>query len=169
MTRPTEPVMTATRQFGIWLMAGITVCLVVAVCLFFWVDSSPQRVPYLNVQVLPGEMSDVEIEPDSVLDRPLFWEGRRPLEPAVADEVSEPVEVIQELEGVRLIGVMAKGKNYTALLDVDGKVERVQRGGVVKQWDVTRVAEQKVYFSNQGKEAVIALERETHQSIKLEL
>lgn len=160
----------AARQFGVWLTAGIAVCLAVAVCLFFWVDISTQRVPYLNVQVLPDEVSEVKTAPDETLARPLFWEGRRPVEPVVADEASEQVvESVQELEGVRLLGILAKGNNYTALLNVDGKVERVRRGGVVKQWNVTRVTGQEVHFSYQGSRSVLSLERETHQSIKLEL
>lgn len=170
MTQLAGPVAATTRKFGAWLTAGIAVCLLMAVGLFFWVDIPHQRVPYLNVQVLPGEVSDVEIEPDMALARPLFWAGRRPVEPEVADDTGEQaVESLQELEGVTLLGVLAKGNSYTALLNVDGKVERVRRGATVKQWDVARVTAREVHFSNRGKKSVLSLERETHQSIKLEL
>lgn len=158
------------RKFTIWLAIGIAGCLLLAAGLFIWVDNPPQRVPYLNVQVLPSEVSNVEVEPDMALARPLFWKGRRPVEPAVVNEVSEQVvEGVQELEGVKLLGVLAKGNSYTALLNVDGRVERVRRGSTVKQWDVTRVTAREVHFSSQGEKSVLSLARETHQSIKLEL
>lgn len=170
MTQLVGQVAATTRKFSIWLAAGIAVCLLLAAGLFVWVDPPPQRVPYLNVQVLPDEVSDLEVKPDMVLARPLFWAERRPVELAVVDEISEQVvEEVQELEGVKLLGILVKGNSYTALLNVDGKVERVRRGATVKQWDVARVTAREVYFSNRGKKSVFSLERETHESIKLEL
>lgn len=170
MTQLVEPAVVITRKFTVWLLAGIAICLLVAMSLFLWVGNSPQRVPHLNVQVLPGEVSEIEIKPDRTLGRPLFWEGRRPIESVVTDDNSEPgIENALGLTGIRLLGILAKDNNYMALLNVDGKVERVWRGSMVKQWSVTRVTGQEVYFSNQGKQSMLSLERETHHSIKLEL
>lgn len=156
------------RAFSIWLMAAVLACGLVAVLLFVWVDTDQQRVPYLNVQVLPEEVSAVDVAPDAALTRPLFWAERRPVEPVMAVVEAEQPTPLQELAGARLLGVLAKDDHYTALLEVDGKVERVTQGSTVKEWKVVDITAREVHFSSRGGSSVLSLERELHQSIKLE-
>lgn len=170
MSLGAESAAVATRKLERWLVAGIVVCILMAGVIFFWVNSESQRVPYLNVQVLPSEISGVEVDAEATLARPLFWSARRPVLGEVVDVSVEPKRIdAQALEGVQLLGILANAKTYTALIQVDGKVERVQPGAVVKQWDVAKITERKVYFNNQRQESVLSLEREIHQNIKLGL
>lgn len=158
------------RKLAAWLMLASALCLLVALCLFFWVSVAPQRVPYLNVQVLPGEITRVQVKPDRALGRPLFWAGRRPQELASLDAQDGNLVVDAEpMTGVRLLGILAKADSYIALLDVDGKVLRVQGGENIQQWTVSRVTESEVHFSSHGETAKLALQRELHQSIKLRI
>lgn len=156
------------RAFSIWLMAAVLACGLVAVLLFVWVDTDQQRVPYLNVQVLPEELSAAEVAPDTALARPLFWAERRPVEPVAETVQAVPEAPLQELTGVRLLGILAKGNHYTALLEVDGKVERVTQDATVKEWNVADITAREVHFSSREGGSVLSLERELHQSIKLE-
>lgn len=152
------------------LLIGIVVCILIALLLFWSTGGSQERVPYLNVQLLPAEQVQLRIEPDEVLSRPLFWNTRRPVEAieAVVDEPEVDFLEVAPLEGVRLLGIIAQGQNYIALLEVDGKVERVKRNSTVKQWRVSRITAREVQFISQGKRSLLTLEREPHDHITLE-
>lgn len=153
------------------LLAATALCVLVAGLLFFWVGDQPLRVPYLNVQLLPDEELATDVDFEASLQRPLFWETRRPVvESAIVEQVQEPEkeEVIEPLVGVRLLGILAKGDDFTALLEIEGKIERVQKGSSIKQWNVSDITGHEVHFSRQGKRSVLSLEREIHKSIKLE-
>ncbi len=154
------------------LVAAIGVCLLIAGLLYFVVGERPSRVPYLNTQLLPNEAAADSVSPENSLERPLFWPARRPVAlqaemPLDKEEAGED-ELVEPLEGVRLLGIMIKGESFTALLDVEGKVVRVQQGASIKQWSVSDISAREVHFSWRGKKSVLSLEREIHQSIKLE-
>ena len=153
---------------GLWIAIGLSV--LVALLLFFWVGERQGRVPYLNVNVLPTEESMARVEHEAILARPLFWEARRPVfppEPVVVETPDEP-EVVEPLDGVRLLGIIATEESHLVLLEVDGKVQRLQGGDRVKQWEVSAITARGVEFSSRGRKFALTLERETHQSIKLE-
>lgn len=158
-----------SRRVSYGLLGGIAVFLSITCLIFFMLKSDTQRVPYLNIQVLPAESAGHVERYEETFSRPLFWSNRRPAEVVneVAVEVPEAGEHVP-LEGVRLIGVITQGKVRAALLEVDGNVERASRGMQIKQWTVTDVAPRKVVLANGGKEALLVLERKIHQSIQLE-
>lgn len=154
------------------LKLGLLVALVAAVMLvfllFFLVGPGTLRIPFLNVQLLPDAEVRQEVSVVAALERPLFWEQRRPVIPPVVEPEPEPEVVIEPLEGVRLLGIMARGDQHVALLEVDGEVQRVGQGADVKQWSVSAIGPQDVQFSSRNKKSLLILKREIHESIKLE-
>ena len=158
-----------TRRVSKGLMAAIAVCLVIAAAGFWWTGEDQQRVPFLNVQILPEELTQAQGVSDEIFARPLFWSTRRMGE-SIADAVEEQAEsvAVEPLEGVSLLGIIAKDGRQMALLAVDGSIERVQEGATVKQWTVSDITGREVQFSGRGATTVLTLEREIHESILLE-
>lgn len=150
------------------LLAGIALCAVTAVLGFSLTGDNQGRVPFLNVDILPQEQELIASSGQEALTRPLFWVARRPIEPAESAEPMQP-ERVAPLEGVRLLGIMARDNQYTALLEVDGKVQRVGDGVDVKQWTVSELTARKITFMAGDSSAVLTMEREPHHSIQLDL
>lgn len=160
----------AVRQVTLMLIFALCVCAIIAAFGFWWAGEKQERVPFLNVDILPQEQELLILSSDETLLRPLFWASRRPQEQA-RTELVEPVqpETVTPLEGVRLLGIIAKGNKHTALLEVDGAVIRASVGSKVKHWVVSRVTALNITFQAGSASEVLTLSRETHQSIKLEL
>lgn len=150
------------------LLAGVVLCMLLAVGGFLWVGGSQERTPFLNVEILPQEQEQQQALSHEALERPLFWMSRRPVEPVESSEPEQPV-IVETLEGVQLLGIMAQKNNYMALFVVDGQVVRVRKGMKLKQWTVTGLTDQEVTLKAGANTRVIRQERQTHQSIKLEL
>ena len=89
---------------------------------------------------------------------------------SVAEAAEAPAESVSDepLEGVSLLGIIAKDGRQMALLAVDGSIERVQQGATVKQWTVSDITGREVQLSSRGATTILTLEREIHESIQLE-
>ena len=151
------------------LMAAIAVCLVIAAAGFWWTGEDQSRVPFLNVQILPDELTLAHGVSEEIFARPLFWSTRRMAE-SVADVAEEQAASVSDepLEGISLLGIIAKDGRQVALLAVDDSIERVQEGATVKQWTVSEITGREVQLSSRGATTILTLEREIHESIQLE-
>lgn len=158
-----------TSHVSTGLIVAVAVCLVIAAARFWWTGEDQQRVPFLNVQILPEELTQAQRVSDEIFSRPLFWSTRQRVAPE-PDVVEEQPELVNEepLQGVSLLGIIAKDGRQVALLAVDGNIERVQEGATVKQWTVSDITGREVQFSGRGATTILTLEREIHENIQLE-
>lgn len=167
-----EPSTRMVHRVKLGLLAAVAGAIMLVLLLFFLTGPSALRVPYLNVQFLPETGTGQDIALEVALERPLFWEQRRPLapQPQIVEPIiePEPEPVIEPLVGVRLLGIMARAESNVALLEVDGEVHRVVQGATIKQWEVSAIEPHEIRFTSHNKQSLLRLEREIHQSIKLE-
>ena len=158
-----------TSRVSKGLVVAIALCLVIAAAGFWWTGADQQRVPSLNVQILPEELTQAQGVSDEIFARPLFWSTRRMVEPEPeGTEVQEESVSSEPLEGVSLLGIIAKDGRQVALLAVDDRIERVRDGATVKGWTVSAITEREVQLSSRGAATTLTLEREIHESIQLE-
>ena len=159
----------ATQRVTYGLLLGICLCVLVTGLMFFLISDNKLNIPFLDVDILPNEQVQPHIEEHEALSRPLFWMGRRPVESLLEVDGEGLQElVVESLDGIKLVGVITKDAMSTALLAVNGKVERVNVGAVVKGWSVSEIHARKVHFSSRDQDTVLILKRELHPSIKLE-
>jgi len=119
----------------------------------------------LEVQRLALEEPLTRGETARILERPLFWEERRPLTPAAV--VSQPVSVAPtKLEGVSLQGVYGAGDSIGLIATVDGRLRRVNSGQTLKGWQFSSYEDGVATFTSGTRKATLALELTT-PSVKL--
>lgn len=151
------------------LLATLVITVVLAILLWFWVDTEPVRNPYLNIEALPSAQIHTATDIDAVLARPLFWQEREPV--LAPEETVAEVEAPQAspLKNIKLLGVVLTGDVRTALLEVDGKVMSVQAGQTIQDWMIKEVSAKEVSFAAGTKQTVLSLVRERPDSIQLEM
>ena len=150
------------------LLATIAITVVLAILLWFWVDTEPVRNPYLNIEALPSAQIHAGTDIDAVLARPLFWQEREP--------VLAPEETVAEVEtakasplmNIRLLGIILTGDVRTALLKVEDKIVSVQAGQVIQNWTVDKITAKEVSFVADDEQTALSLVRERPDSIQLE-
>ena len=157
-----------SRKAGYFLMAGLVVCMLAIAFIFFRPVTNQSRTPHLNVQILPDEQVNKGISVSEALSRPLFWVERRPDEQAKQEIDVRPVESIQPLSGIRLVGIIANDLSHVALFEVDGKTARIKQGERVQQWTVSEVLENEVRLTSGTERTTLIIEREPHTNIRLE-
>lgn len=93
-----------------------------------------------------------------VLARPLFWEGRRPLEaaPVVVPTYEKPKSVAR-LEGVELHGIFGGGESLGLIATIDGKMSRLRTGEAVKGWSLVAYENGEAVFENNGRRQTLPL------------
>lgn len=150
------------------LSAAIAVSILLAMLLWFWIDVEPVRNPYLNIEDLPSTQMASVSDVDTVLARPLFWQGREPV--LAPEETVAEVDTPQAspLKNIKLLGIILTGDVRTALLEVDGKVISAQVGQAIQDWTVEKVTAKEVNFVAGTKQEVLTLVRERPDSIQLE-
>lgn len=119
---------------------------------------NPPRPAAVNATPPPAGDLDTAVSSDSVVvalppleeyseivDRPLFYQARRPPPPADEQPVAAPVAPTEEDE-LTLIGVMLIGTQKTALIQnqATGKVARLKVGDTLDNWQVVEVEPQRV-------------------------
>jgi len=93
-----------------------------------------------------------------LVDRPLFWEGRRPVsEPEDGAENVQPVRA-SELDRVKLTGVYFAGDASGVIVSVGGQRFRVKQGEEVLSWKLDSLNSTEAVFSRGGQKKSIQLE-----------
>ena len=131
------------------LLATIAITVVLAILLWFWVDTEPVRNPYLNIEALPSAQIHTATDIDAVLARPLFWQEREP--------VLAPEETVVEVETLKASPL----RNIQLLVSV-------QAGQVIQNWTVDKITAKEASFVAGDEQTALSLVRERPDSIQLE-
>ncbi|WP_212629041.1 hypothetical protein [Pseudomonas sp. KB-10] len=155
------------RHFTAVLCAVLAMLLLLIFIAWSGVSVEPPRIAstpdYRIPRVLLQErVSDADVQ--VLLERPLFWEGRRPL---VLEEESSGT-ALATIDGLRVLGIIVNGDVPTALVHDGQKVERVRRGGSVSGWRVEDIALQSVSLSANGRSVELQVLSPRNSSIRLE-
>lgn len=150
------------------LLVTTAISIVLAILLWFSIDTEPVRNPYLNIEALPSAQIHAGTDIDAVLARPLFWEGRDPVFAPEETIAEVKTAVVSPLMNVRLLGIILTGDVRTALLKVEDKVLSVQAGQLIQNWTVGKVTAKGVSFFAGDEQAELSLVRERPDSIQLE-
>ena len=93
-----------------------------------------------------------------ILARPLFWEGRRPLQPIEVVAVDKEVAASAgKLKGVTLLGVFGGGEAGGIIVKVKDKRRRVMVGEEINGWELDDVQPTEVFFSADGETRTLQL------------
>ena len=88
---------------------------------------------------------------EEILARPLFWEGRRPVEdilpPADTDESAAP----GQMKGVALLGVFGVGDSAGIIVRIKDNKRRVMVGEEINGWELQSVQPKSVVFAADGR------------------
>ncbi len=84
--------------------------------------------------------------------RPLFWEGRRPVDPVdVVAKTRNPKVKEGSLKGVALLGVFGGGETAGIIVKVKDKRRRILLGEEIEGWTLDSVQPNEVAFSSRGR------------------
>jgi type II secretory pathway component PulC len=93
-----------------------------------------------------------------ILQRPLFWEGRRPLEEAAVAVAPKPAQgKAGKLAGVKLLGVFGAGDTAGIIVAEKGKKRRILLGEELSGWTLESVDADQVMFAAGGRTETLQL------------
>jgi hypothetical protein len=120
----------------------------------------------LAVQALQLDTGLTAEQAAEILNRPLFWQSRRPLVPPPKVVAKPKPKAAKKLDGVTLLGVYGAGDGLGLIATVDGVFSRINKGQSVKGWKFSGYEEGAAVFVSGGKKSVLPLEL-TAPSVKI--
>ena len=120
----------------------------------------------LAVQALQLDTGLTAEQAAEILNRPLFWQSRRPLVPPPKVVAKPKPKAAKKLAGVNLLGVYGAGDGLGLIATVDGVFSRINIGQSVKGWKFSGYEEGAAVFVSGGKKSVLPLEQTT-PSVKI--
>jgi hypothetical protein len=120
----------------------------------------------LAVQALQLDTGLTAQQAAEILNRPLFWQSRRPLVPPPKVVAKPKPKAAKKLAGVNLLGVYGAGEGLGLIATVDGVFSRINKGQSVKGWKFSGYEEGAAVFVSGGKKSVLPLEQTT-PSVKI--
>jgi len=120
----------------------------------------------LAVQALKLDAGLSAEQAAEILNRPLFWQSRRPLVPPPKVAAKPKTKAPKKLAGVTLMGVYGAGDGLGLIATVDGVFSRISKGQSVKGWQFSSYEDGAAVFVNGGKKTVLPLEL-TAPSVKI--
>ncbi|EAW42543.1 hypothetical protein MGP2080_07362 [marine gamma proteobacterium HTCC2080] len=120
----------------------------------------------LAVQTLQLDRGLTAEQAVEILNRPLFWQSRRPLVPPPKTVAKPKPKAAKKLAGVTLLGVYGAGDGLGLIATVDGAFSRISKGQSVKGWKFSDYEEGTAVFVSGGKKSVLPLEL-TAPSVKI--
>lgn len=116
----------------------------------------------LATQALSLQQPLTDSDATRILERPVFWESRRPLAPPAPVAAPKPKpRAPAKLEGITLQGAYGTGDSLGLIATVDGKLQRIVVGQSVKGWQFTGYEAGVATFSSGGRRATLNLELTT--------
>ena len=115
----------------------------------------------LAVQALQLDTGLTAEQAAEILNRPLFWQSRRPLVPPPKVVAKPKPKAAKKLAGVNLLGVYGAGDGLGLIATVDGVFSRINKGQSVKGWKFSGYEEGAAVFVSGGKKSVLPLEQTT--------
>lgn len=120
----------------------------------------------LAVQALKLDAGLTAEQAAEILNRPLFWQSRRPLVPPPKVAAKPKAKAPKKLDGVTLMGVYGSGDGLGLIATVDGVFSRISKGQSVKGWQFSSYEDGAAVFVSGGKKSVLPLEL-TAPSVKI--
>ena len=120
----------------------------------------------LAVQALKLDAGLSAEQAAEILNRPLFWQSRRPLVPPPKVAGKPKTKAPKKLAGVTLMGVYGAGDGLGLIATVDGVFSRISKGQSVKGWQFSSYEDGAAVFVNGGKKTALPLEL-TAPSVKI--
>ena len=120
----------------------------------------------LAVQALKLDAGLTAEQAAEILNRPLFWQSRRPLVPPPKVVAKLKAKAPKKLAGVNLMGVYGAGEGLGLIATVDGVFSRISKGQSVKGWQFSSYEDGAAVFVSGGKKSVLPLEL-TAPSVKI--
>jgi hypothetical protein len=114
----------------------------------------------LGVTAVEGAGPVTDAQRAAMLQRPLFWSSRRPVESAETAEAA-PAEDPKSgnIDNVILLGVFGEGSSAGIIARVGGRQQRVTVGESVEGWTLDAVALQHAVFSRSGESREVPLQK----------
>ena len=120
----------------------------------------------LAVQTLQLGEGLTDEQAAEILNRPLFWQSRRPLVPPPKVIAKPKAKAPKKLEGITLLGVYGAGDGLGLIATVDGAFTRINKGQSVKGWQFSAYEDGAAVFVNGGRRTRLPLEL-TAPSVKV--
>lgn len=120
----------------------------------------------LAVQTLQLGEGLTDEQAAEILNRPLFWQSRRPLVPPPKVTAKPKAKAPKKLEGIALLGVYGAGDGLGLIATVDGAFTRINKGQSVKGWQFSAYEDGAAVFVNGGRSTQLPLEL-TAPSVKV--
>ncbi|MES2817367.1 MAG: hypothetical protein V4812_00070 [Pseudomonadota bacterium] len=149
------------------LLVLIALALLLAGLLWHGVSGEALRVMHPAMQDLPDEhalLGDQLGNPRAALERPLFWQARKPV---AAGAASTAAEVSGKAEGFKLLGVVMDKNTSTALLGTPKGVKRVGLDEKVQGWTVEKVTSKSVILTSAGQRVELSVLTSRNPGIRL--
>lgn len=160
-----DPLRTQRRLELAALLLGLVICLQLVFGLIgLAVSPGPGAIEpaadSLRVPAVSAARVVAAAERNEIISRPLFWVGRRPLEPGpvIAPPGSEQ-EGSKDLKEVKLVGLFGGGDTVGAIVLVKGEKQRILRGEAVAGWTLETIGSGDAVFARDARRESLALER----------
>lgn len=128
-----------------------------------WFLSEPERIsPAASSLSVGGIAASDEDLGEDLVQRPVFWVGRKPYEPP--EETPEPATEEEEpedagaLDKVKLVGVIGDGENTSIIVNHNGKSRRLRLQETIEGWTFTMYSPDGAMFEYDGRRRSIDLE-----------
>jgi hypothetical protein len=119
----------------------------------------------LQVVEVPGPAVLGEVMREGIRSRPLFWQGRRPLEgPDSVASGAAGESKARKLPGVKLLGVFGGGETAGIIVLVKDKKRRILLGESIEGWTLESVATNTVVLADGVRREEIVLKKEVIRS-----
>lgn len=126
------------------LTAALGLLLLLTALSWTMVSVDSPRVPAPMSYQMPQDITHgaaTAEELQAALERPLFWKERRPI-----IQIAEEPQ-LATADGIRLVGVIIRGSERTALLNTGQGVERARVGETVAGWRVESMSNSRATLS----------------------
>jgi type II secretory pathway component PulC len=107
------------------------------------------------------ELEMLELDMDSVVERPLFIEGRKPI-PEVVENPSQPTVDIGQIDDWPLIGIYNKGKQTLALFRKQNEARKylkVSEQQMIAGWQLQQIQSDRVVLMQNGQSKTVMLRK----------
>ena len=160
-----DPLCTQRRIELVALLLGLFICLQLVFGLAsLAVTAGPGAIePAADSWRVPAVSAPAAVaaaERNEIISRPLFWVGRRPVEPGpVVAEPGPEQDGSKELKEVKLVGLFGGGDTAGAIVLVKGKKQRILRDGSLEGWTLETIGPEKAVFTRGARREALGLER----------
>ncbi|MEM8560868.1 MAG: hypothetical protein AAGF57_01470 [Pseudomonadota bacterium] len=157
-----DPLHTLRKLELVAVVLALLLCLQIAYSAArLMIGDGPTSVaPAADSMQVPGVVGPSMVEMEgrrSMLERPLFWLGRRPS--SLSESEAEPVGEVGQLEGVKLVGVFGSGDRAGVILLDKSSQRRLLIGERFNEWELNAIDDEGIHFMSGERQLTLRLER----------